>query len=226
MMTEIEAMSMNSNMHKIALKEKTLLKSYLEVDMNEYLQSQMDTSLFEGVDEANKAKFIGRYFNFIKCRFQDCNLVQTKSKLNMTKKSESVSPTAAESKAREDKTNVENWGKQGNLVPAHSKTHAAPSLAQTSEPSGPESKAREDKINELNWGKQGNLVPAHSGADAAPVLAQTGSSKDKMVTNSYHEVVANLQKEKDDLLVKPIQLADNKKDTEPMAVQTTADVKK
>ncbi len=121
MMTEIEAMSMNSNMHKIALKEKTLLKSYLEVDMNEYLQSQMDTSLFEGVDEANKAKFIGRYFNFIKCRFQDCNLVQTKSKLNMTKKSESVSPTAAESKAREDKTNVENWGKQGNLVPAHSR---------------------------------------------------------------------------------------------------------
>jgi hypothetical protein len=90
------------------------------------------------------------------------------------------------------------------LVPAHSKTHAAPSLAQTSEPSGPESKAREDKINELNWGRQGNLVPAHSGADSAPVLAQTGSSKDKMVTNSYHEVVANLQKEKDDLLVKPI----------------------
>jgi len=109
MMAEIEAMSMNSNMHKLALKEKTLLKSYLEVDMNEYLQSQMDTQLFEGVDEANKAKFIGRYFNFIKCRFQDCNLVQTKSKLNMSKKSES--PTAAESKAREDKTNVENWAK-------------------------------------------------------------------------------------------------------------------
>jgi hypothetical protein len=29
----------------------------------------------------------------------------------MSKKSESQSPTAAESKAREDKTNVENWGK-------------------------------------------------------------------------------------------------------------------
>jgi hypothetical protein len=47
-----------------------------------------------------------------------------------------------------------------------------------------------------------------------------------MVTNSYHEVVANLQKEKDDLLVKPITLADNKKDTEPMAIQTAAEVKK
>jgi hypothetical protein len=151
MMAEIEAMSMNANMHKMALREKTLLKSYLEVDMNEYLQAQMDTELFEGVDESEKAKFIGKYFNFVKCRFQDCNLVQTHSKLNMKKKSES--PTAAESKAREDKTNVENWGKQGNLVPAHSKSHAAPSLAQITEPSGPESKAREDKINELNWGR-------------------------------------------------------------------------
>lgn len=108
----------------------------------------------------------------------------------MSKKSES--PTAAESKTREDLANHLNWGKQGNLTPAHNANHAAPSLAQTSEPSGPESKAREDKINELNWGRQGNLVPAHSNNDAAPVLAQTGSSKDKMVTNSYHEVVENL----------------------------------
>lgn len=133
----------------------------------------MDTQLFEGVDEANKSKFIGNFFNFVKCRFQDCNLVQTHSKLNMKKKSES--PTAAESKAREDKTNLENWGKQGNLVPAHSKTHGAPSLAQTSEPSGPESKTREDKINELNWGRQGNLTPAHSNDDKAPTLAQVSS---------------------------------------------------
>lgn len=48
----------------------------------------MDTKLFEGVDEANKAKFIGNFFNFVKCRFQDCALVQTKSKINMKKKSE------------------------------------------------------------------------------------------------------------------------------------------
>jgi len=43
MMAEIEAMSMNANMHKMELREKTLLKSYLEVDMNEYLQAQMDS---------------------------------------------------------------------------------------------------------------------------------------------------------------------------------------
>jgi len=84
------------------------------------------------------------------------------------------------------------------LVPAHSTNDAAPSLAQTgsstTNPTGAESKAREDKINELNMGRQGNLIPAHSTNDAAPSLAQTGSSssKDKMVTNSYHEVVENL----------------------------------
>jgi len=77
-------------------------------------------------------------------------------------------------------------------VPAHSKTHAAPSLAQTSNPDGATSKIREDKINELNWGKQGNLVPAHSNDDKAPVLAQVASGKDKIVTNSYPEVVAQL----------------------------------
>merc|ERR1712100_146332 len=123
-------------------------------------------------------------------------------------------------------TNLENWGKQGNLVPAHSKTHGAPSLAQTSEPSAAESKSREDKTNELNWERQGNLTPAHSNLDAAPSLAQVSSGKDKMVTNSYHEVVQQLQKEKDDLLFKPITLADNKKDTEPMAVQVKDEVKK
>merc|ERR1712070_579421 len=93
MLAEIEAMSMNANMHQVALREKTLLKTYLEVDMNEFLQEKMDTELFEGADEQHKAQFIGNYFNFIKCRFQDCNLVQTKSKINMKKKSEEKSDT-------------------------------------------------------------------------------------------------------------------------------------
>jgi hypothetical protein len=51
MMAEIEAMSMNANMHQVALREKTLLKTYLEVDMNEFLQEKMDSELFEGVNE-------------------------------------------------------------------------------------------------------------------------------------------------------------------------------
>ena len=51
MMAEIEAMSMNANMHQVGLREKTLLKTYLEVDLNEFLQEKMDTELFEGVSE-------------------------------------------------------------------------------------------------------------------------------------------------------------------------------
>lgn len=90
MQAEIEAMSMNANMHQISVREKTLLKTYLEVDMNEYLQSQMDSKLFEGVDETQKSQLIGNFFHFIKCRFSDCNLLQTKSSVK--------SPTGAESK--------------------------------------------------------------------------------------------------------------------------------
>jgi hypothetical protein len=43
----------------------------------------MDSELFEGVSEAEKAQFVGNFFHWIKCRFQDCNLVQTKAKINM-----------------------------------------------------------------------------------------------------------------------------------------------
>ena len=93
MMAEIEAMSMNANMHQVGLREKTLLKTYLEVDMNEFLQEKMDSELFEGVSEQNKSQFVGNFFHFVKCRFQDCNLVQTKSKINMKKKSEEKSDT-------------------------------------------------------------------------------------------------------------------------------------
>ena len=37
MQSEIEAMSMNSNMHQVGLREKTLLKTYLQTDLNEFL---------------------------------------------------------------------------------------------------------------------------------------------------------------------------------------------
>ena len=61
--------------HMIYTKIVTLLKTYLEVDLNEFLQQKMDSELFEGVDERAKSEFIGNFFHFIKCRFQDCNLV-------------------------------------------------------------------------------------------------------------------------------------------------------
>ena len=69
MQAEIQALSMNANMHQVGLREKTLLKTYLEVDMNEYFQQQMDSKLFEGVSEMEKSQFVGNFFHFIKCRF-------------------------------------------------------------------------------------------------------------------------------------------------------------
>ena len=91
--------------------------------MNEFLQEKMDSELFANVDEKAKSEFVGNFFHFVKCRFQDCNLVQTKSKINMSKKSEekTKSPTAAESKAILDVENVKAWENNGDATPSHSK---------------------------------------------------------------------------------------------------------
>merc|ERR1712046_6518 len=187
MMAEIESMSMNANMHQVSAREKTLLKTYLEVDMNEFFQQKIDSDLFEGVDEAQKAQFVGNFFHWVKCRFNDCNLLQTKSHINM--KQASASPTAAEMKAIEDKKELDDWGKQGNVTPAYNnleKHGSMVSYAQTSEanknkntikekvkaagktetkakkqalsPTGAEMKAHEDAKDLADWGKQGNAT--------------------------------------------------------------------
>lgn len=51
MLTEIEAMSLSSNMHQQSLRQKTLIKSYLEVDMNEFFQQKIDSDVFADLDE-------------------------------------------------------------------------------------------------------------------------------------------------------------------------------
>jgi hypothetical protein len=73
-------------------------------------------------------------FHWVKCRFNDCNLLQTKRKINM--KQASASPTAAEEKAIEDKKELDDWGKQGNVTPAYNdkeKHGQVVAYAQTSE---------------------------------------------------------------------------------------------
>ena len=50
-------------------------------------------------------------------------------------------------------------------------------------------------------------------------LAQTDVSKDKIVTNTAKEVMAELKKEAAQELVKPILGAENQKDAEPTNVQ-------
>ena len=121
MLAEIESMSMNANMHQVSLREKTLLKSYLEVDMNEFFQEKMDSELFEGLDEKQKAEFIGNFFHWVKCRFQDCSLAQIKSK--------AIKHNPAEVKKEDDKK-PETKKNDGTATPPKETTTTKPAAAQ------------------------------------------------------------------------------------------------
>jgi len=179
--------------------------------------------------------------------------LQTKSKLNTHKKSES--PTGAESKVIEEAKEVEDWGSgQGNKAPSLNEggSQNVLHLVQTNStanvtlktntsknvtsPTGAESKAIEDKKNVDNWASgKGNGTPAYNEKNVQ--LAQTKSKsnatsnstadrKAKMVTNSFPQVEKALAAEKAQLLLTPDQSADNKKDSEPTNVQLKAEIKK
>jgi hypothetical protein len=224
--------------------------------MNEYLQQQMDTKLFEGVDEQHKAQFVGNFFHWVKCRFQDCNMLQTKSELNMrqqiqiAEKDSDASPTAAASKKREDKADLKNWATGvGHGTPAFNKKDTEPvvknrypkkggpvTAAQTTQPTIAESVARESKIDMGDWATGvGHGTPNRNTAAVEPsakapypkfpnTLVQTDAEiktkadserKQKIAAPSTPAVLAALEKEAKDELVKPHQAADNAKDTEP-----------
>merc|ERR1719265_141786 len=91
---------MNAHMHQMEMREKTLLKSYLEVDMNEFFQQKIDSELFKGLDESEKAQFVGNFFHWVKCRFSDCGALAQKEHKKTAKMDDLPSPTAAERKAR------------------------------------------------------------------------------------------------------------------------------
>jgi hypothetical protein len=247
MKAEIEAMTLTHNMHQQSLREKTLIKSYLEVDMNEFFQSQIDSATFADLDEGQKAQFVGNFFHWVKCKFNDCNLLQTKSKINT--KEASQSPTAAEMKAIEDKAELDDWGKQGahtaaynNLekhghVVAYAQTDAknkntnknanklngknkinTKAVAKGKSPTAAESKQRYDKLNLDDWGKQGNATSNFHGPDKEYVQTKADVNADKhqrLASDQFPAVQKALAKEKADELVKPTAPAENNKDTEP-----------
>lgn len=154
-------------------------------------------------------------------------------------KQASASPTAAESKAIEDKKELDDWGKQGNVTPAFNSLEAHGKIvqyAQTSEankntnknkgktegktksPTAAESKARYDKLNLDDWGKQGNATAAfhHNDKEYVQVAADVKVDKHaRLASDQFPQVQKDLAKEKADELVKPTAPADNKKDTEP-----------
>lgn len=184
MMSEIEAMSLSSNMHQISLREKTLLKSYLEVDMNEFFQQKIDSDIFADLDEGQKAQFVGNFFHWVKCKFNDCNLVQTKSKLNMKQASES--PTAAEMKAIEDKAELDDWGKQGAHTTAYNnleKHGAVVAYAQTSEKNKNTNK-QTNKVNTKGKAKI-NTKAKTNATHKSPTAAESKQRYDKLSLDDW-----------------------------------------
>ena len=151
----------------------------------------MDSKLFEGVDEAAKAHFVGNFFHFIKCRFNDCNLIQTKSKINM----DTHEPSGPVSKVAVDKQNMKDWASgKGNNVPAWSGNDAAYVQTNQQNPSGPVSKAAVDTQNMKDWSSgKGNNVPAWSSNDQQYI--QTKQSPEKQTVNSLPQVKEELKKD-------------------------------
>ena len=56
-------------LQNLDLEQKTLIKTYLQVELNEWMMNQMETEVFAGVDEMQKAQFIGKFFGWIREKF-------------------------------------------------------------------------------------------------------------------------------------------------------------
>jgi len=69
----LNMMSMGSHMNKLDTRAKSLLKTHVQVDVNEYLQEKLDSELFEDLDEDDKARFIGSFFKWVKSVFAQRN---------------------------------------------------------------------------------------------------------------------------------------------------------
>ena len=66
--------------------------------------------MFEGLDEAEKAQFVGNFFHWVKCRFSDCNSLaqkNSKKKTDEKKEEKTEEPKAAKSEKAKDPTFVQ-----------------------------------------------------------------------------------------------------------------------
>merc|ERR1712086_160298 len=62
----VDSRSLNAVVAQLAISEKLALKTYLQVELNDYLQEQMESELFEGVDEMEKSQFLGDFFHWMR----------------------------------------------------------------------------------------------------------------------------------------------------------------
>jgi len=142
----------------------------------------MDTELFEGIDEQHKAEFVGNFFHFVKCRFQDCNnLAQVKS--HSTNKSKQ--PTVAETVTREDAQDLKDWG-SGKGV--HTQAYHSPEQVQyvgTAQPTVAETVTREDAQDLKDWGSgKGIHTQAYHTPDEVQYAQGKKDQKQKPTNNA------------------------------------------
>ena len=62
----VDARSLNAVVSELDASDKMALKTYLQVELNDYLQEQMESELFEGVDEMEKSRFLGNFFQWMR----------------------------------------------------------------------------------------------------------------------------------------------------------------
>jgi len=129
---------------------------------------------------------------------------------------DSQQPTIAESKRIEDAKNLKDWGSgKGNNTPAYNKEDKAYVQVDSQQPTIAESKRIEDEKNLKDWGSgKGNNTPAFNKNDKAYVQIDE-QKKEKMVTPTVNEVRAELEKDKQQELIKPTLKSENEKDIEP-----------
>jgi hypothetical protein len=63
-------MSLNHALNQLDAYEKNMLKTFLQVELNEFFMEKIDnSSIFEGIDDLKKSQFIGNFFMWIKNQF-------------------------------------------------------------------------------------------------------------------------------------------------------------
>lgn len=62
-------MNLNTNLNNLEQSQKVMLKTFLQTELNEFLQEKMETELFENVEEQHKSEFIGEFFQWMRTVF-------------------------------------------------------------------------------------------------------------------------------------------------------------
>jgi hypothetical protein len=103
---ELHELSLNHALNGLDARERNMLKTFLQVELNEFFMDKIDNSnIFEGVEDLKKSQFIGNFFMWIKNQFsKDSEVIKPSIKksnhtrlaknINETKKQLDVMPTS------------------------------------------------------------------------------------------------------------------------------------